>query len=170
MTEAATDGAQTPTDAPDASEAPDTTEAPETAATDADSHPDADGDGDREAAKYRRRLRDAEAERDQLAERLNAMQRVEAERLAAQHLADPTDLWRDGLELAELLGDDGLIDAGKVADAARATTAQHPHWTKPQPRHPAPGRGAGLRSGASNPADHRGSSWQQVLRDAVHGR
>jgi hypothetical protein len=128
----------------------------------------ADGDdrgGNREAAKYRRQLRDAEAARDALSERLSTMQRREAERLAADHLADGADMWRDGLDLAALLDDDGNLDPAKVADAAQAARKAHPHWAaqRPHKRNPA-GSGGGLRSGATGRDDYRpAASWQKVL-------
>ena len=135
---------------------------------------DAEGQDDdnrpaREAAKYRRKLRAVEGERDQLAQRLTTLQRGEAERLAADQLADAADLWRDGLDLAELLDDDGHLDPDKVTAAAESTLRTHPHWKKAARRTPAPGAGGGLKSGASNPADLRSPSWSQVLREGVRG-
>jgi hypothetical protein len=128
----------------------------------------ADGDdrgGNREAAKYRRQLREAEAARDALNQRLSIMQRREAERLAADHLADGADMWRDGLDLAALLDDNGNLDSAKVADAAQAARKAHPHWAAPRPqrRNPA-GSGGGLKSGATGRDDYRpAASWQKVL-------
>jgi hypothetical protein len=86
---------------------------------------DADGDGPgREAAKYRRRLREAEAERDQLAERVEAMQRAEVERLVTADSLRPAALWASGVELADLVADDGIVDAAKVAAAIGVARAQ----------------------------------------------
>jgi hypothetical protein len=121
------------------------------------------GGGNREAAKYRTQLRATEAQRDALSDRLAGFQRGEAERLAAEHLADAADLWRDGLELAALLDDDGNLDGAKVAEHAAALRAAHPHWRRP----PAPKRnpastGDGFRSGSG--VEHRPPvSWQSVL-------
>lgn len=134
--------------------------------------PDGGDGGNREAAKYRRQLRDAEAQRDQisaerdaLGERLSTLQRREAERLAAEHLADAADMWRDGLDLAALLDDDGHLNPTKVADAARAVSKAHKHWAAPprQKRNPS-GSGGGLKSGATGSDDYRPApSWQQVI-------
>lgn len=78
----------------------------------------ADGDGSgREAAKYRRRLREAEAERDQLAERIEAMTRAEVERLATADSLRPAALWASGVELADLVAEDGTVDGSKVSAA-----------------------------------------------------
>ena len=86
--------------------------------------------GNEEAAKYRRRLREAEAERDQLAEQIQALRRAEVQRQVADRLDDPSDLWRAGVELDELLDQDGGIEQGKVDEAAAAVTAEHPGWAK----------------------------------------
>src|SRR6185437_6308190 len=70
-------------------------------ATDADAAPEADAEKpSRREEKFRKQLRATESERDALTERLNTMQRNEAARLAGEYLADPQDLWRDGLELS----------------------------------------------------------------------
>lgn len=140
--------------------------------TTAEADPTVDGDdrgtANKEAAKYRTRLREVEGERDALTDRLATLQRREAERLAADQLADPADLWRDGVELAALLDDDGNLDASKVAEAAGATVAQHRHWAaQPTPRrHPDSRRG--LASGATGRDQHRPApSWQKVLKSRL---
>src|ERR1700758_3047520 len=69
-----------------------------------DSEHDAAG---KEAAKYRRRLRETEAERDALRGRVETMQRNEIQRMAADRLADPADLWRDGAKVSDLLNEGG---------------------------------------------------------------
>ena len=74
--------------------------------------------GNAEAAKYRRRLREAEGERDALAGRLENMQRAEAERLAAEHLAKGAGIWTT-TALSDVLDDDGNVDPDRVAQAAQ---------------------------------------------------
>lgn len=121
-----------------------TTPGTELDAAETDSADDLDS-RNREAAKYRRKLRDLEitvaaerelmvAERDALtvergllAARLDHMQRGEVERLAADTLADPSDLWRE-TDLEDLLDQDGNIDTGKVAVKLNAVVNAHPHW------------------------------------------
>ena len=83
-----------------------------------------------EAKKYRRRLREVEAERDQLQEQVQTLRRSEVERQVSGELEDPSDLWRAGTELEHLLDEDGAVDQGKVAETARAVTAEHPGWRK----------------------------------------
>lgn len=140
----------------------------DTHTVDADAEVDTDSGDDRgaasrEAAKYRRQLRDTEAQRDQIGARLAAMQRGQAETLAREHLADGADMFRDGLELAELLDDDGNLDPAKVTAAAKAARKAHPHWAAPR----TPGRRSrgGLVSGAVSPDDalRVPPSWQGVL-------
>lgn len=82
-----------------------------------------DGPG-REAAKYRRRLRDTEAERDRLAEQVESLQRAEVERLAASDGLRPAALWASGVELADLLADDGTVHGSKVSAAIGASREQ----------------------------------------------
>lgn len=116
----------------------------------------------REAAKWRRRTRDAEAQIETLTGRLAVVQRAQAEQIAAEHLADGADMWKDGATIEELLDDEGNLDAEKVAELAAATAAQHPHWSKRTRRLPMK-RSVGLASGASAPADRTKASWSSVL-------
>lgn len=86
-----------------------------------DSEPDADDHSPgAEAARYRRRLRDTEAERDALAEQLEASRRAFVDHLLATtvNIAKPAGFWASGVELADLLDDDGAVDPAKVNDAA----------------------------------------------------
>jgi len=108
------------------------------------------GQGGNEAARYRRRLREAEgqrdavtAERDGLAQRVERMQRADVERLASTGgLAAPADLWAlGGVELAELLDDDGEVDAEAVAEAVAGVLEARPGLRGR--RRPAPDRSQG---------------------------
>lgn len=113
----------------------------------------------REAAKYRTRLRETEAQRDALTARLETLQRNEIQRLAADRLADPADLWRDGGTVADLLDAAGNVDPGKVRAAVAETIAAHPHWAKtvtPKPNV------KNLKSGTDLGIDVRGN-WTDVL-------
>lgn len=93
--------------------------------TEVDEDQDDAGDGPgREAAKYRRRLREAETERDQLAAQVDALQRAEVERHAAAAELKPAALWSAGTQLADLLADDGTVDAAKVSTAIGAAREQ----------------------------------------------
>lgn len=86
--------------------------------------------GNSEAAKYRRRLREAEAERDALREQVDGLRRAEVERQVADDLEDPSDLWRAGADVGELLDDQGAVDRGKVDQAVLSVVTEHPGWRK----------------------------------------
>lgn len=103
------------------------------------------GDGrGREAAKYRRRLREAEIERDQLSDRVESLQRAEVERLASADGLRPAALWASGAELADLLGDDGTVNAPKVSAAIGSAREQLGIPAPPVgPRVPKEGRSPG---------------------------
>lgn len=90
-----------------------------------------------EAAKYRRKLREAEAERDTLAQRLEAVQRQQVEALLGG--VKPEALWAVA-ELAELLTDEGTIDADKVSAAIDAARERF-GIAKPSPGTHVPGIG-----------------------------
>lgn len=77
----------------------------------------------REAAKYRRRLRDTEAERDALKDQLTTMRRQAVDQAVAEHGRGVTSaaMWAAGVEVDELIGDDGSIDTTKVLDAIEST-------------------------------------------------
>lgn len=131
------DPTTTPQDtAPDeATEAPETEETPDEAAAN-----DPLTAARREAASYRRRLRETETERDEAHQRAQAAQRGEAERLAqgadltgrdahnARVMARGSDLWAAGVNLDELVGDDGRVDPAAVTAATRQVLTDHPHW------------------------------------------
>lgn len=77
----------------------------------------------KESANYRTKLRDAEATIEEAAAQLGAMRSVEIERLAAEHLKDPSDVWRAHADPAAFLDDEfGTVDPAKVAEAAQSLT------------------------------------------------
>lgn len=156
-TEAGTEAEVTniPTEAVDTTA---TTEVPDEPGTD---EPEADS-ANAEAARYRRKLRNAESERDGLAQRLEAMQRAEVERLAGQHLAKGQALWAGGVQLADLLSEDGTINAEAVRDAAQAARAELGLS--------APPRGLHIASEGANPRPSGPSDTKASMRDAVMGR
>ncbi|MBJ7401545.1 MAG: hypothetical protein JHC67_14985, partial [Mycolicibacterium sp.] len=90
------------------------------------------------------------------------LHQAEAERIAAAHLADGSDIWRDGAEVTALLDDAGNVDQAKVTELAADIATQHPHWTRkaapPKQIH----RG-GLNSGASTTTEQSMPSWAALL-------
>lgn len=99
---------------------------PADTATPPDAQPEPQDDGKNgEAAKYRRQLREAEAERDQLRANVETLRRRDAEGMVAETLASPKLLWALGATPADLIGDDGTVDAGKVRAVADAVLAEY---------------------------------------------
>lgn len=100
--------------------------------------------GNREAAKYRTRLREAEAERDTVRGELDTahatverLQRALVETTVASDLVDPADLWRHGgVEVSELLADDGTPDPEKVAAVVSDILAERRHLARPRTPRP----------------------------------
>ena len=81
----------------------------------------------REAAGYRVKLREAEAERDALQVRVNAMLTKEIERLAAEGLSHPADIFTlSGNGPSDYLNEDGDVDPEKVAADVAAILAERP--------------------------------------------
>jgi hypothetical protein len=109
-------------------------------------------------ARYRREAREAQAQVAELTERVTRMQRAEVERLAAR-LHDPGDLWTAGVDLVELLTEDGQVDPERVAEAVAALADSRPYLLKPPPRVPNFGQGR-------RPLVDSGSAttWGSVLR------
>lgn len=85
----------------------------------------------REAAKWRKQFRQAEERATQLQTRLEALQRAEVERIAAERMADPADLWRAGVDLTDVLTDDGTVDQDSIGDTINRVLEKHRHWRKP---------------------------------------
>ena len=117
-----------------------------------------EGDGDtaalrREAARYRRTLREAEAERDSLRTAVQHYQRAEIERIAANHLAQPSDLFLVS-DQAELLADDGTPDPEKIGLKCAEIVRERPSWAPRTPNYD-----GGARTSAA-----AGPSWSNVLR------
>lgn len=131
------EGAESPVDAPEA---------------------EPEGDGDtaalrREAARYRRTLRDTETERDALRTTVQQYQRTEMERIAANHLAQPSDLFLVS-DQAELLAEDGTVDPEKVTAKCSEIVRERPSWAPRTPNYD-----GGARTSAA-----AGPSWSQVLK------
>ena len=70
-----------------------------------------------EAARYRVKLREAETERDELATRLANMQRSQVDSHITAMGIKPAAVWASGVELADLLDENGVPDEKAIADA-----------------------------------------------------
>lgn len=71
----------------------------------------------RDAAKYRTQLREVEAQRDAYAEQLDTVQRQVIDAHIEKHGLTPALLWRTGLEIREVLDDDGRVNPDRVREA-----------------------------------------------------
>jgi hypothetical protein len=134
--------------------------------------PGADSDeGRSEAAKLRGRLRDTEGQLAAMAARVAALQRAEVERLAAEHLATPADLWLTDTKVDTLLDDAGNVDSAKVAIAAKGVVASRPHWAattaRPIPRKP---REALKGGGFSTDPDDVETGGSSVMENLLRNR
>jgi hypothetical protein len=115
----------------------------------------------KEAAKYRTRLRETETERDRLAGIVSTMQTREVERLAGDVLANGADLLElGGIDLADLLDDDGRPDAEKVEAAARTILETRPYLAASRGPRPDPSQGAKPAA----PEKPTTLGWGEVLR------
>jgi hypothetical protein len=109
-------------------------------------------------ARYRVERNEARAERDALAARIEAMQLHQVEHYAAQHLAEPKDLLAlSGLELAELLTEDGFADPEKIRDAASEVAAARPGLAVNSPAYD-PTQGSGGSASRGTP------QWSTLLK------
>lgn len=71
-----------------------------------------------EAKRYRLKLRETEAERDALTEHLTALRRASVDDKVKGHKITPEGFWASGVQLEDLLDDDGHLDADKIKTAA----------------------------------------------------
>lgn len=83
----------------------------------------------------------AEQQLATLGQRVEALQRLEVERIAAEPadgfrpLASAADLWRaDGVEIGGLLNEDGDVDPAKVRETVGGVLDARPHWGVAPPR------------------------------------
>jgi len=133
--------------------------------------PDPDKSGDEEAdkasspnaeaAKYRRKLRAAETKLEVQTARTEMLIRREVERLAADRLADGTDVWRDDTQLADLVDGEGLPDTERVTARVADLLDAHGHWDKPGSTPPA----STVTGDGKPPGGDPSASWQDVYRN-----
>lgn len=107
--------------------APNSPEAPELG--DQDRAPDdgSKGDPNAEAKTWRLKYRAAETQLKISEARVTEQNRHRAEEVAGRRLADPSDMWAFGGELASMLNDDGLTDDEAVTAFADQLIERKPH-------------------------------------------
>mgnify|MGYP000959778157 CR=1 FL=1 len=74
--------------------------------------------------------------------RIEALQRAEVERLAAEHLAVPGDLWLSENAVADYLTESGDVDHDRVAEDAKLLLTERPRLGKNAPAYD-PSQGLG---------------------------
>lgn len=133
---------------------------------------DADDDGPeksraaRQAASYRRQLRESQDSLVAATAALGVQQWAIVEAAAVAAGFDPklrNLIESSGVELASLVNDSGLVDAGKVAACIRDTASAfnvRPNPPKPQPT---PGQGQGVGPGPK-------PGWNTLISDAARGQ
>ncbi|WP_241472268.1 hypothetical protein [Mycolicibacterium neoaurum] len=111
-------------------------------------------------ARYRVERNQARGERDALAERVERMQRAEVERLAADALSHPADLFSlSGNGVADYLTEAGDVDAAKVAADVAAVLAERPGLKRHAPAFdPTVGTGGRTTPPKATP------SWSALIR------
>lgn len=137
-----------------------TTNAPEAVseAAGAENGKPGQGKANAEAAKYRTQRNELRAELEAAQERIAKLQRAEAERLASEVLAEPSDLFTlGGKELADLLDEHGDLNAEAIAATAKAIVEARPGLANR--------RGLAVdKTPPGRPVGPAGPSWHEALQ------
>lgn len=95
-----------------------------------------------EAKKYRLKAKELTAQVDSLTATVRGFQTAEVERIAAQHLASPSDLFDIAKkELDDFIGDDGAVNSDSVLAAVDELLAARAELRKPAFPHRDPNQG-----------------------------
>lgn len=116
-----------------------------------------------EAARYRVRAREAEAVRDALAARVQRFERAAVERVAAETLSTPGDVWLFAFTAPDTLPrtEDGEVDTDAVRAAVARVTEGRPGLAIPPKR--IPDMGGGLR-GDPLPSE---PTWSSIINPSA---
>ncbi len=115
---------------------------------------------DPEAAKYRRRLRETEAQRDALTATLDVYRRRDVELAAeAAGLSRGADLFDAGVNLTDMLGEDGTVDVERVQASVAAVLEARPHWRAAPVQYD-----IGIKGATATPTD---STWATLLKGSA---
>jgi hypothetical protein len=126
----------------------------------------------KESANYRTKYREAATDLEAAASQLGAMRHAEIERLAAEHLKDPSDVWRAQADPSAFLDEEfGTVDPAKVTEVAQSLVTEKPHYAADKRVAPPPTNRPieGLRGGAT-PGDYTGTpepTWADVIPKPV---
>lgn len=110
------------------------------------------------------------AERDALQARLDTVQQREVESLVTGTLHDPSDLFRFGPPLAELLDETGNVDPEKVDTALAAVVAEHAHLSTRHGISPAAPASMVTGRGVPDPTKTSTPTFKDLLSGAVRSR
>jgi hypothetical protein len=114
----------------------------------------------RDAARYRVRAREAEGRAEALEATVTAYHRREVERLVAERVQDVEDYWKvGGLDVGDLLGEDGTVDAEAVERSVSELLERKPHLEREEPMT--------FDGGARTTVRRSGASWSGVLTSAT---
>ena len=116
-----------------------------------------------EAAKWRVTARQTEAKLAVAEARVAELQRQEVERILATKLAMPEDMWLSGKwSVADMLNEQGQVDAERVSAAADAVLEGRPHWAAPKLR--SVGAPADAVTGDGKYEPPQTVTWQSLLQ------
>jgi hypothetical protein len=119
-----------------------------------------------ENKNLRERLRALEGDYEAAVTRLEAVRHNEIQRVAADHLVDPADIWSAPADLDALTDEYGVVDVAKVTAAAEALLADKPHLGtnyRPVVKPPTDRPIESLRPGASAPEQKSETTWAGAL-------
>jgi hypothetical protein len=121
----------------------------------------------KENASWRTKYREAATDLEAAASQLGAMRHAEIERLAAEHLKAPADVWQAQPDAAAFLDDEyGTVDPAKVAEVAQSLVTEKPHYAADKRVAPPPSDRPveSLRSGAIASGEKPTQpSWRDVI-------
>ncbi len=113
--------------------------------------------GNSREARYRVRAREAEVKADALAATVMAYQQREVNRLVAAKVQDVDDFWKvSGVELNDLLDDDGVVSEEVVTSAVDDLLGRKPHLALDEP--------LSFDGGVRRTIDTPTTSWHGLLR------
>lgn len=126
-----------------------------------DQQTDTGNDANSEARSWRLKLRAAETNLAVANARIAEQNRLHAERVLSYRLADPSDAWANGADLASMLNDDGLIDEDAVLAYADSLLQAKPHYAAKLKPVGAPA--SAVTADDPIPTANQTPSWQDIL-------
>lgn len=124
-----------------------------------------------EAAKWRRQARAEETYRRLAEAHVDKLQREQIRQHLAHKLAAPDDFWiaRPEVTVADLMNDDGDVDADKVHAAAEEILAERPFWKATLKPVGAPASSVQGDGKYNVPGSNDKVDWSDVLRGKTAG-